>query len=601
MPLSPSSPAHPKAQVDRSSESKSLPRPRGNELKCPQCPKTLKCRSDLAKHERWHNRPYKCDYPGCERAPKGFITQNDLDRHKKSKHFNGIFGKTKSFQCVGKNCRNPKKIWPRHDNFKQHVVKMHPNEDVEDVIKRSRIATPSPSEEEQIGTGIDPTTVTNRPPKVTITTDPERSTSSVPSIMDETHLSPITPSQRRLSRPSVTPINSGMAGMAGDTQTAPLRTLSAATGSPYPSSSQSRQSNTSGRATKDAPPAEPQLDVAQKLMSTMMTAITHSIAPSQPAPKVSARSKYSGKGIARQQAPPPAPAPQDVMIATLKMMISTLEDQSKATPQSPEYEPQAKEESGQQCKKCKKWLKRNCDMNKHMKRHTKPYGCTFGQCDKAFGSKNDWKRHENSQHFQIGLWKCQQPKLGKHFDQCEAVFWSDADMISHLQNDHDLHEQNAKAHAIICNVGRNNQTRFWCGFCGQVIALHNTGVKAWDERFNHIDRHFMKDQLNVEDWVDPESYEKKKDFQKISDQKSQTDHDGRGSRSNIPTFQPAPRKRGASSMGDDYDTPGEKRSRHIQSAENFVTHCISLAQISGNRCTNCDHDLCEQCPTEAVK
>ncbi|KAM3415704.1 hypothetical protein BST61_g9218 [Cercospora zeina] len=35
---------------------------------------------------------------------------------------------------------------------------------------------------------------------------------------------------------------------------------------------------------------------------------------------------------------------------------------------------------------------------KHIKRHTRPYGCTFPLCNKIFGSRNDWKRHELTQH-----------------------------------------------------------------------------------------------------------------------------------------------------------------------------------------------------------
>jgi hypothetical protein len=85
-----------------------------------------------------HTKPYLCRHKSCQRSRQGngFTTRNDLGRHVKSCHTNGLDGKTKSWQCAGKNCRDPTKVWPRYDNFKQHVVKMHSNEDREDVIKR---------------------------------------------------------------------------------------------------------------------------------------------------------------------------------------------------------------------------------------------------------------------------------------------------------------------------------------------------------------------------------------------------------------------------------------------------------------------------------
>jgi hypothetical protein len=84
---------------------------------------------------RKHEKPFKCDAPGCTRKT-GFTTINDLNRHSKSVHEGGIDGKTKSFKCAAKSCRTPNKVWPRLDNFKQHVTRLHPTEDAADLIKR---------------------------------------------------------------------------------------------------------------------------------------------------------------------------------------------------------------------------------------------------------------------------------------------------------------------------------------------------------------------------------------------------------------------------------------------------------------------------------
>jgi hypothetical protein len=82
-----------------------------------------------------HKKPFKCDMPNCKRATEGFTTTNDLDRHKKSVHRIGL--KTKSYQCAAEHCRNKEKIWPRLDNFKQHVERMHQDVDPLDLIERS--------------------------------------------------------------------------------------------------------------------------------------------------------------------------------------------------------------------------------------------------------------------------------------------------------------------------------------------------------------------------------------------------------------------------------------------------------------------------------
>lgn len=92
-----------------------------------------------------------------------------------------------------------------------------------------------------------------------------------------------------------------------------------------------------------------------------------------------------------------------------------------------------------------------------MKRHDRPYGCTFSTCNKAFGSKGDWKRHENSQH---------------------------------------ISRKTVRADEV--------KGDFWCGFCAKLIDFKE-GRVAWDERFDHIDDHFMGrrglPKQGIQDWV----------------------------------------------------------------------------------------------------
>lgn len=57
-------------------------------------------------------------------ARKSFKTTNDLDRHMKSVHKKYTAG-DKFWVCGMVGCPSATKCWPRLDNFKAHVVKMH--------------------------------------------------------------------------------------------------------------------------------------------------------------------------------------------------------------------------------------------------------------------------------------------------------------------------------------------------------------------------------------------------------------------------------------------------------------------------------------------
>jgi hypothetical protein len=84
-----------------------------------------------------HHKFFLCDFPGCKRSAQGFGTINDLERHKKSVHgMRPTHGSTKSWVCASEDCQGKNKRWPRYDNFKQHVVRLHPKENMEELITR---------------------------------------------------------------------------------------------------------------------------------------------------------------------------------------------------------------------------------------------------------------------------------------------------------------------------------------------------------------------------------------------------------------------------------------------------------------------------------
>lgn len=82
-----------------------------------------------------HVKSFVCTEIGCKRDGKGFSTVNDLDRHKKSVHRIGV-ANSKSYRCVAAGCQHKHKVWPRLDNFKQHIERMHKAEDQFILIKQ---------------------------------------------------------------------------------------------------------------------------------------------------------------------------------------------------------------------------------------------------------------------------------------------------------------------------------------------------------------------------------------------------------------------------------------------------------------------------------
>ena len=143
-----------------------------------------------------------------------------------------------------------------------------------------------------------------------------------------------------------------------------------------------------------------------------------------------------------------------------------------------------------------------------MKRHSRPYGCTFATCSKIFGSKNDWKRHENSQHFHLETWRCNEEKLDG--GECAKVCYRRQTFQEHLKKDHSITADVAVKNKLEgCRLGRNCQARFWCGFCSKLIDLTKKGIGAWTERYDHIDDHFMgrrgQPKQDIRDWVPVDS------------------------------------------------------------------------------------------------
>ena len=153
------------------------------------------------------------------------------------------------------------------------------------------------------------------------------------------------------------------------------------------------------------------------------------------------------------------------------------------------------------CRICSKTMDRPCDLKKHEKRHSRPWGCTDAGCNKTFGSKNDWKRHENSQHYQLETWRCHEQVPTSKIGTCAKIFFRRDPFQGHLRRDHGRRDEDyIREQCRKRRIGRNWQNGFWCGFCKAIVKLSTRGLEAWDERFNHIDDCHFKQGQNIDDW-----------------------------------------------------------------------------------------------------
>lgn len=79
-----------------------------------------------SKHIQRHDRPHVCETAKCPRKGEGFSTKNDLVRHQRTVH-KEKHGDFQPYYCIYGSCLQQKagKPWPRADNFRQHLQRVH--------------------------------------------------------------------------------------------------------------------------------------------------------------------------------------------------------------------------------------------------------------------------------------------------------------------------------------------------------------------------------------------------------------------------------------------------------------------------------------------
>ncbi|AEO62389.1 uncharacterized protein THITE_2106500 [Thermothielavioides terrestris NRRL 8126] len=291
------------------------------------------------------------------------------------------------------------------------------------------------------------------------------------------------------------------------------------------------------------------------------------------------------------------------------------EAETKAKEQRPPANSSAPSDGSRvnKCQDCPKTFVRRCELKKHQKRHARPYACTFAKCDKTFGSKNDWKRHENSQHFQLEIWRCAEKASGAAAadQECGKVCHRRESLKSHLERDHGIHDPATLERKLAdCRMGRNFESRFWCGFCQKTIEPTGKGGPAHSERFDHIDDHFNGrgvPKADIKDWkhVDTDPLESSSSSPDGgSPGRGRRDGSARGGRPewvHVPRSASGFRKRPHSSGRDGEASSRAKRAKNGRGGKRDTWwSCCSCKMYWSlaltNKCMDpCNHDHCSAC------
>ncbi|CRG92180.1 Zinc finger protein 865 [Talaromyces islandicus] len=437
-------------------------------LACHLCPWVGNTPSEKRKHDARHRKAHKCEI--CNAS---FGTQNDLERHRKARHQkNPRCGPSERFKCFGRGCTNPDKLWPRRDNFKAHIQRKHKYQDEKELMRLSRewyernkyICTEEETKvEETYKNGNNESTELDKVDDGFI---------SRKRLKDETAFIAIPEETPKPTNNSPEPVASNPVDPVSNVKLPGVESVF--------NSSNNLQELDTVEEQAGALPSMRSLERGVALMEALAL-----------------------KKLEKQD----SHVQQHRTIAETNVL-------SASQPTGLHRKPLVNLPSLQDFSENERVFLLNLvsDMKKHTARHEKRYGCTFTECFRVFGSKADWKRHENTQHFHSRSFRCF--LLGENGNECAQLFFREEKYREHLMDSHAVVDTDQiNDHVSKNQIGKNGQTQYWCGFCRQIRRLKAKGLDAWKERFDHIDsEHFRKGQ-RIGDWLPPSGHMVKRDLE----------------------------------------------------------------------------------------
>ncbi|EFY89673.1 C2H2 type zinc finger domain protein [Metarhizium acridum CQMa 102] len=527
-----------------------------SQLQCGICNEfKAKNKSELRKHKNRHTKPYKCIVPTCH---KGFATANDLERHRRTVHRDECRNESNSivYNCThcltepGKQNRRKKQEWPRKDNFIAHLARIH-NIDANVMDNLDRYIVRSQSQPE---TSPDIAQRSNRDAAQHDLTGvgtlpdlmaPQTEGTYVKQLANLTGGQVNALTEQRLRK--FWQNNSNHFESSGEPQYITPHVLGQGLNDDLLGSSLETAQNrpldfdfVSNHRVMDPPPQNVGMiaslqhpgiatndgetnDADMDNDETDACISNHLERPNSPAGIVpeplesAAPPSQAGHGtdhnaimdiVKRLQLPTPVGQPSSLTDHVKKLSQETrhalvavlcASDLDGDNQGIVDLDTAAKSQNA--CHMCQKRFRRPCELTKHLKRHSKPYACTWKGCSKTFGSKNDWKRHECKQHYHMETWTCD-------LSSCPKRSWNRRETFkAHLIKEHMFAGPEAIEKKVEqCRRGANSASNFWCGFC--VKNIDAAATATWTTKFDHIDNHFCgkdgMEQKSIDEWIYPE-------------------------------------------------------------------------------------------------
>ncbi|KAI5819211.1 hypothetical protein BZA77DRAFT_350806 [Pyronema omphalodes] len=141
----------------------------------------------------------------------------------------------------------------------------------------------------------------------------------------------------------------------------------------------------------------------------------------------------------------------------------------------------------------------------------RPFHCdfAFAGCQQTFASKNEWKRHSNSQHTQAFFWRCDYPScierktatfnrkdlFGQHLKRMHGPKPTTTTNTGSKSGQKDkqspemthfINNEVPKIQERCKRIRRELPTSSTCGFCSHRFK----GPNSWEERMEHVGRHY---------------------------------------------------------------------------------------------------------------